>query len=197
MQRALSPSGPLMRYVEHDQGVVTQRVHDRVEGVSAEIVDLVQRRRRSQQAEMIGAFRQQAIGERRCRRAGREHGLSDALRRILTCESRRRGAEGEIEVGDHQSSCRSRAIDQRRYCGRGWRRRRRPWFSGHMATMRPTGLASGRREQAADRAPDGAMVWTGADHVVGNAAADQFAIEHDVVEAADHDDARAGVAELR
>ena len=52
-----------------------------------------------------------------------------------------------------------------------------------------------RGEQSADRAHD----VDGADRrdqVVADAAPDQLAIEHDVVGAADHDDAGAGVADL-
>ena len=56
-------------------------------------------------------------------------------------------------------------------------------------------LGVGRREQAADRAHD----VDGADRrdqIVADAAPRQFAIERHVVDAADHDDARAGVADF-
>jgi hypothetical protein len=100
-QRALGPSRPLMGNVEHDawhRGA--KRIEDRVEGVGAEIVDPIERRRRRQQAEMVGAFRQQAVDERGIDAVGREHRVGDPLRRILVVVEAG-GAEREVEVGDH------------------------------------------------------------------------------------------------
>ena len=63
-QCALGPCRPLMGHVEHDAGRRhAQRIEDRVEGIGAEVIDLVQRRRRGQQAEPVGALRQQALHE--------------------------------------------------------------------------------------------------------------------------------------
>ena len=56
-------------------------------------------------------------------------------------------------------------------------------------------LGVGRREQSADRAHHVERADR-RDHVVADAAPDQLAVEHDVVGAADDDDARSGVAEL-
>ena len=56
-------------------------------------------------------------------------------------------------------------------------------------------LGVGRGEQPADRAHDVDRADR-RDQVVADAAPDQLAIERDVVGPADHDDARAGVAEL-
>ncbi len=56
-------------------------------------------------------------------------------------------------------------------------------------------LGVGRGEQPADRAHHVERADR-RDQVVADAAAHQLAIEHDVVEPADHDDARAGVADL-
>ena len=90
-----------MGNVEHDAGHRrAQRVEDRIEGVGAEIVDPLQRRRRRQQAEMVGAFRQQAVDEGGIDAVGREHRVGDALRRILVVVEPG-GAEGEVEIGDH------------------------------------------------------------------------------------------------
>ena len=101
-QRALGPSRPLMGNVEHDAGHRgAQRVEDRIEGVGAEIVDPIERRRRRQQAEMVGAFRQQAVDERGIDAIGREHRVRDALRRILVVVEAG-GAEREVEIGDHR-----------------------------------------------------------------------------------------------
>ena len=82
------------------QGTVARSdVEDRVEGVGAEIVDPVERRRRRQQAQMIGAFRQQAVDEGGVDAVRREHRIGDALRRILV-EVEAGGAERQIEIGD-------------------------------------------------------------------------------------------------
>ena len=63
-QDTLGPSRPLVRYVEHDAGRRhAQRIEDRVEGVRAEIVDLIERSRRGQQAEAVAALCQQALHE--------------------------------------------------------------------------------------------------------------------------------------
>ena len=63
------------------------------------------------------------------------------------------------------------------------------------ASVRPTGLASARVEQAGDRA-DEVERADRRDQIVADAAAHQLAVEHDVVEVADRDHARAGVADL-
>ena len=82
------------------QGMVVRSVSKiDVEGVGAEIVDPLQRRRRRQQAEMVGAFRQQAVDEGGIDAIGREHRVRDALRRILVVVEAG-GAEGEVEIGD-------------------------------------------------------------------------------------------------
>jgi hypothetical protein len=57
-QHALRPSAPHMRHVDdgaRDGGA--QHVEDAVEGLGGEVVDALQRRRRRQQAQMIGALR--------------------------------------------------------------------------------------------------------------------------------------------
>ena len=90
----------MMRNVEHDAGDrAAQRIEDRVEGLGAEIVDPLERRRRRQQAQMVGAFRQQTVDEGGVDAVGREHRVGDALRRILIVVEAG-GAEGKVEVGD-------------------------------------------------------------------------------------------------
>ena len=137
---------------------------------------------------MVGAFRQQAVDERGVDLVGREHRIGDALRRVLIVVQTG-GAEGEVEIGDTESSDRSRAIAQATL----WATVDEPTppLAPTMAMMRPTALASGaenrlqteRTTSMADRGKD-----------VADAAAYQFAIEHDVVDAADHDHPGAGVA---
>ncbi len=91
---------PLMRNVQHDAGRRhAQRIEDRVEGVRAEVVDPIERRRRRQQAETIGAFRQQAFHVGGIEPIGREHRVGNALHRILIVVEAG-GAEGEVEIDD-------------------------------------------------------------------------------------------------
>ena len=61
--------------------------------------------------------------------------------------------------------------------------------------MRPTGLASGAENRPQIERTT-SMRADRRDQVVADAAPRQFAVEHDVVDAADHDDARAGVADF-
>ena len=193
-QGALGPSRPLMRDVEHDAGHRgAQRIEDRIERLGAEIVDPVERRRRRQQAEVVGAFRQQAVDEGGIDPVGREHRVGDALRRVLIVVEAG-GAEGEVEIGDdgiERQIARDRPGDV--VGDGGGADAALGADDGDDAADR---LGFRRREQAADRAHD----VDGADrrdHVVADAAADQLAIEHDVVDAADHDHAGAGVADGR
>jgi hypothetical protein len=70
--------------VEHDAGGRhAHRIEDRIEGVGAEIIDPIERRRCGQQAEMVGAFRQQAVDEGGIDPVRREYRVRYALRRIL------------------------------------------------------------------------------------------------------------------
>src|SRR5260221_2413004 len=99
-QRAPGPSGPLMRNVEHDaRHRGAKRVEDRVEGIGAKIVDRLERRWRRQQAEVVGAFRQQAVDERSIDAIGREYRIRDPLRWILIVVEAA-GAEPEVEICD-------------------------------------------------------------------------------------------------
>ena len=182
-----------MRNVEHDAGHGgAQRVEDAVEGLGAEVVDAVERGRRRQQAQMIGAFRQQAVDEGGVDAVGREHRVGDALRRVLVVVEAG-GAEGEVEIGDdaiEREIARDRPGD---VVGDG---------GGADAALgadhgddAADRLGVGRGEQAADRAHHVDRADR-RDQVVADAAPDQLAVEHDVVGPADHDDAGAGVAEL-
>ena len=92
-----------------------------------------------------------------------------------------------------ESSARSRAMAKPILCAMV--EAPTPPLAPTTAMMRPTGLASGRREQPADRAHD----VDGADRrdqIVADAAPRQLAVERHVVDAADHDHARAGVADF-
>ena len=141
-----------MRNVEHDAGHRgAQRVEDRVEGVGAEVVDPLERRRRRQQAQMVGAFRQQAVDEGGVDAIGREHRVGDALRRVLIVVEAG-GAEGEVEIGDdriEREIARDRPGDV--VGDGGGADAALGADDGDDAADR---LGVGRREQAADRAHD-------------------------------------------
>ena len=68
------------------------------ERVSAEIVDVVERRRRRQEAQVIGAFREQPIDEGVIDPIGRKYRFRNSLRRVLV-EVEAGRAKGEIEIG--------------------------------------------------------------------------------------------------
>ena len=100
---------------------------------------------------------------------------------------------GEIEIGDHRVERRSRAIAQATLCA---------IVEAPTPPLAPIDrddaadrLGVRRREQPADRAHDVERADR-RDQIVADAAAGELAIEQNVVDAADHDHARAGVADL-
>ena len=108
-------------------------------------------------------------------------------------KSRPGGAERQIEVGDDGVE-----VDVARDRPGDVVRDRRSADAALGADHRERAadrLGVGRVEQAGDRADDVDRSDRG-DQVVADAAADHFAVEHDVVEVADHQHARAGVAHL-
>ena len=192
-QGAPRPAGPHMRHVEHDaRHGRAQHVEDRVERLGAEVVDLVERRGRGEQAQMVGALRQQPVDEGRVDAVRRHHGVGDALRRVLV-EVEAGGAERQVEIGDHRVEmhvARDRPGDVVRD-----RRGADAALGADHRERAADRLGVGRVEQAGDRA-DEVERADRRDQVVADAAPHHLAIEHDVVEMADHDHARAGVADL-
>src|SRR5258708_2000313 len=88
-----------MGNIEHDAGHRGAKgVEDRIESVDAEIVDPIECRGRRQQAEMVGAFGQQAVDERGVDTIGREYRIRDPLRGILIVVETG-GAERQVEIG--------------------------------------------------------------------------------------------------
>ena len=183
-----------MRNVEHDAWHGrAKRIEDRIEGVGAEIVDPLERCRRRQQAEVVGAFRQQTVYECGIDAIGREHRVGDPLRRVLIVVETG-GPEREVEIGDDGVECeipRDRPGDIVRDGGRP------------DAALGPDdgddaadGLCLRRGEQAANRAYHVECVDR-RDHVVADAAPHQFAIERDIIDTADHHDAGSGIADRR
>ena len=141
-QRMLGPAGPLMRHVEDDaRHGRAQRIEDRLERIGAEVVDAVERRRRRQQAEVIGALRQQSVDE----------GGVDAVRaktprpRCPACgswlKSRPAVPKARSRSVTTESSIRSRAIENAML----WATVEAPTppLAPTTAMTRPTGLASG------------------------------------------------------
>ncbi len=156
----------------------------------AEIVHAVERRRRGQQAEVIGAFRQQPVDEARVDAFRREHRVGDSLRRILVVVETG-GAERQIEVGHDRIELQVAGDRPGDVVGDGRRPDPAPRPDDRDGTAdRPR---VGCREQARHRAHH---VEHGdrRHEVVAHAAAHELAVEHNVVELADHQHARAGVA---
>ena len=129
-----------------------------IEGVGADIIDPVERRRRRQQAEMVGAFRQQAVDEGGIDAIRREHGIRNTLRRVLVVVEPGR-AEGRSRSATTESIARSRAIAQATL----WEMVEAPTppLAPTTAMMRPTALASGAEnrlqiERTTSIAPTGA-----------------------------------------
>ncbi len=180
-----------MRNIQHDaRRRQAQRVENRIEGLGGEIVDPVECRRCRQQAEVVGAFREQPFHDGGIEPFGREHRIGDALRRILIVVETG-GAEREVEIDDD-----------------GIHRQIAPDGPGHV--MRDSGCTDAalgaddgddaaerdglrRREQAANRAHHVQRV-NRSDHVVADAAAHQFAIGRGIMGGTDHDDAGSGIA---
>ena len=162
------------------QGIVVRRVSKiAVEGLGAEIVDPLERRRRRQQAEMVGAFRQQAVDERGIDTIGREHRVGDALRRVLIVVEAG-GAEGEVEIGDDRIQRQIARDRPGHVMGDGGRADAA--LGADDGDDAADGLGFRRREQAANRAHHVEGVDR-RNHIVADAAAHQFAIERDVVDA--------------
>ena len=142
---------------------------------------------------MIGAFRQQTVDEGGVDAVGREHRVGDALRRVLIVVEAG-GAERQIEIGDDRIELQiardgpSDIVSDRCMAPT-------PPLAPTTAMMRPTGLASG-----AENSPQIARTTCERadrrDQVVADAPPHEFAIEFNVVGAADDDDAGAGVAHL-
>ncbi len=183
-----------MGNVEHDAGRRhAQRIEDRVEGVGAEVVDLIERGRRGQQAETVGAFRQQAFHVGGIEPIGREYRVRNPLHRILIVVEAG-GAEREVEIDDDGIQ-REIARDRPGHIVRDGGRADAAFGTDdgdHPADRDRLG----RREQAADRAHH-IEDHDRPDDVVVDATAHQFTIRRDIAGAADHDDTGAGIADGR
>ena len=164
----------------------------RIECLGREVVDPIERGGRRQQAQVVRAFRQQAVDECGVDAVGREHRVRDALRRILIVVETR-GSETEIEVADdgvELEVARNRPGDIVRDG-----RCPDPAFCPDHGDDAPDRLGIGRGKQPADRPHD--VDRADRQHqVVADPAAHQLAIEDDVVMAPDDDHARARVADL-
>ncbi len=161
------------------------------ERIVAEVIDPVERGRRREQAEMIGALREQAVDEGGVDAVGREHRVRNALRRILVVVEAG-GAEREVEVGDHRIE--REVAGDRPADVVGDRRGTDATLGADHRDHAPDRLGLGHREQAAD----GANHVDGCDRrndIFADAAAHQLAVKRDIVHPADHDDAGAGITD--
>ena len=88
------------RHVQHQEGRAALRdVDDLGKRLCVKIIDPVQRRRRGQEREVLGALRKKTVKIDLIDALGRENGLGNALRRILV-EIDVGGSEGQIKIGD-------------------------------------------------------------------------------------------------
>jgi len=132
------------------QGTLARKAsNNRLEGVSREIIDAVERGGRREQAQMVGAARQQAIDEGGIDPVRGEDRVSHALRRILVVIQSGR-AEGEIEIRNHRIE-RKVARDRPRDIV-GDRGGADAALGADDRDDAPDGFGVRRREQAADRA---------------------------------------------
>ena len=141
---------------------------------------------------MVGALGQQAVDEGGVDAVRRHHRVGDALRRVLV-EVEPGGAERQVEIGDDGIEvhvARDRPGDVVR--DRGGADAALGADDRERASDR---LGVERMEQAGDRA-DEVDRADRRDQIVADAAPHHLAIEHDVVEVADRDHARAGVADF-
>ncbi len=162
------------------------------EGVDTEIVDAFERRRRRQQAQVIGAFGQQTVDKGGVDAVRRKHRVGDALRRVLIVIEAG-GAEGKVEIRHHgieREIARDRPGDVMSDGGSA-----DAAFGADHGDDAADRLGIGRGEQSANRAHD-VDRSDGRDQVVAHAAPRELAIERHVVDAADDDDPRAGIADL-
>ena len=123
-------------------------------------------------------------------RSGENTASAIPVRRVLVVVEAG-GAEGEVEIGDHRIQrqiARDRPSD---VVGDGGSADAA--LGADHGDDAADGLGFRRREQVADR-PHHVDGGDRRDYVVADAAAHQFAIERDVVDLADHDDAGSGVA---
>ena len=167
-----------------------KRIEDRIEGLVAEIIDPLERRRRRQQAEVVGALRQQTVDEGGVGPVGREHRVGDALHRILVVVEAG-GSEREVEI-DHDGIQREIARDSPGDIVRDGGCADAAFGADDGDDAAGGGGFRGR-EQAADRTNHVEGIDR-SDHVVADAATHQFAIGTSSLVHADHDDARSGVA---
>ncbi len=192
-QRAARPARPGMRNVEDDaRRRRAQDVEKLVERRLGEIDRAVEHGRRGEQAQIVAAFREQAVDEIAVEPVRREDRLGDALRRILV-EVEAGRSEGDVEIDDDR--CRRELA------------RDRPGEVVRDGRCADAALGADDRDGAADRLRarrvkqvrdrlDDVQGVDGRDQVVAHAAAREFAVEQHVVDVADDEHLRARVADL-
>ena len=163
------------------------------ERVSAEIVDVVERRRRCQKAQVIRAFRQEPIDEGVIDAIGRKDRFRNSLRRVLV-EIESRGAEGEVEIGHHRVEHQVARNGKGNVVGDG--RGADAAFGADDRDDATDGLGVRGREQTTHGAHDLKRADR-RNQIIADAASHQLAIERYIIHPPDDDDARGGVTHRR
>ncbi len=191
---APGPSAPDMRDVEHAPGRRgAHRVEQRIERRFWKIEDAIQDGRRREKTEAVAALGQHPIDERGVDTVGVEHGVRNALQRILI-EIERGRAEGEVEIGDD----RGHLGDRRKRPGQVVRNRRSAdtALCPHHPDQPAERFGAGRAEEFGDCAQEIDDVDRRYEIFV-DAARHELAIKNDIVRPAKDDDLRPGVAQMR
>src|SRR5215471_6841257 len=192
-QRAPRPARPEMRHIEDNvRNTGAQRVEDGIEGLWIEIVDPIKGRRRRQHTQIVRAFRQEPIHEGGINPVWREYRIGDSLRWVLI-EIETGRAERQIEIRHDGIELQVARNGPRDIVGdRGSANATLGADNGNHAADR---LGIGGTEQSANPAYD--IEWPNrSDEVFADAASDQLAVEHDVIEPTDDNDAGPRVAHL-
>ena len=104
----LGPGRPKMRHVDGDpRHVLAHHVEHGVAGGGIKIVGSVERAGSGEQAQMIGAARQQPVEQHLVETLGRGQRIGNSLQRILV-EIEAGRAEGQVEIGDHHVALKHR-----------------------------------------------------------------------------------------
>ena len=192
-QSSFGPSRPQVRNIENDaRNGATQGIKRRVECLGSEVIDPVERGRRGQQAEMVGAFRQQTVDECGIDTIRRENRVGNALRRILIVIEPG-GTECQIEIRDNRFEGKIAGDSPCDVMRHGRSADAALGADDRNDASHRLGIRC--RKQAANR-PHNVDRADRHHQIFADAASRQLAVKRDVVDATDDDHARAGVADF-
>ena len=161
--------------------------------VSRDVVVAIEDDGRGKDRQMLGALGQQAIEQHLVEPLGARQRVRDALDGILV-EVEAGGAEGQIEIGDDDVGLQDLRQRPRRVVADG--RRADAALGADEGIDVADGLGVGIVVEVGDRLHE-LHRRQRLDQVFADAALQQIAIEHDVVDVPDDDDLGAGVAATR